>query len=139
MGYSTYFDGELRFKTKATPDQLAALEKLCSATFNDCEPDFDQRLYYLDLKVNAAETGLAWNGAEKTYEMAEQVNAVLAKMREQWPDFGLHGQLDAQGEYPADRWALRMGADGWAHKDKLAVAGKVVTCPHCRGRFALEE
>jgi hypothetical protein len=116
MGYSTYFDGELRFTKEATADQLAALEKICSATFKDRAQGQAQRLYYLDLKVSNGLTGLVWDGAEKTHEMDMQVNAVLDKMREQWPDFGLQGQLDAQGEAPNDHWTLAIGEDGLAHR-----------------------
>lgn len=116
MGYSTYFYGELRFTKEATSDQLAALEKICSATLDDRAKGQIQSLYYLDLKVNKTLAGLVWAGAEKTYELDVQVNAVLEKMREQWPEFGLQGQLDAQGEDPDDRWTLAIGDDGWAHR-----------------------
>jgi hypothetical protein len=77
MGYSTYFDGELRFTYEATASQLAALQKICSATLKDRAQGQIQPLYHLDLKVSKALTGLVWSGAEKTYELDRQVNSVL--------------------------------------------------------------
>jgi hypothetical protein len=139
MGYSTEFKGELRFTSEATASQLAKLNAMFGA---DCrkQPTWAApNLYYVDLELNDDFTGIRWNGAEKTYDLDKLVNVVLTQMRKQWPDFGLTGMLVAQGEELEDRWMLRMGDDGWAHKDKLAVSGHVVTCPHCSGRFVLEE
>lgn len=139
MGYSTEFKGELGFTSEATASQLAALKAMFG---EDCRehPEWEAKnLYYVDLELNDDFTGIRWNGAEKTYDLDKLVNVVLTQMRKKWPDFGLTGVMVAQGEEVEDRWALRMGADGWAHKDKMAVAGQVVTCPHCQGRFVLED
>lgn len=63
---------------------------------------------------------------------------MLAEMRKQWPEFGLTGELKAQGEDMEDRWLLVIEADGLAHKRKIAITGKRVTCPYCGHRFILE-
>ena len=139
MGYSTNFTGELKFTTEATARQLAALKAMMG---EDCRehPEWGAPgLYYIDLELTDDFTGIKWNGAEKTYDLEKLVNVVVRVMREKWPQFGLAGSLGAQGEDVADRWALQMGADGLAHKVKVAMTGKIVTCPHCSERFALEE
>lgn len=139
MGYSTNFTGELKFTAEATAPQLAALKAMMG---EDCRehPEWNAPgLYYIDLELTDDFTGIKWNGAEKTYELEKLVNVVLRVMREKWPQFGLTGTLGAQGEDVEDRWALQMGEDGFAHKVKRAMTGKIVTRPHCDERFALED
>ena len=139
MGYSTNFTGELKFTAEATAPQLAALKAMMG---EDCRehPEWNAPgLYYIDLELTDDFTGIKWNGAEKTYDLEKMVNVVLRVMREKWPQFGLTGTLGAQGEDVEDRWALQMGEDGLAHKVKVAMTGKIATCPHCGWRFALEE
>lgn len=139
MGYSTNFTGELKFTAEATAPQLAALKAMMG---EDCRehPEWNAPdLHYIDLELTDDFTGIKWNGAEKTYDLEKLVNVVIRVMREKWPQFGLTGSLGAQGEDAEDRWALQIGEDGLARKVKLAMTGKIVTCPHCDGRFALEE
>lgn len=138
MGYSTTFNGELRFTKEATASQLAALKGMLG---EDCRehPEWEAPdLYYVDLEFNGDFTGLIWNGAEKTYGLDKVVNVIITEMRKRWPDFGLEGVMAAQGESVEDRWTLSIGEDGMASKIKVALTGKVVTCPHCQHRFALE-
>ncbi len=138
MGYNTNFTGELKFIAEATAPQLAALKAMMGEDCRD-HPDWNATgLYYIDLELNEDFTGIKWNGTEKTYELEKLVNVVLRVMREKWPAFGLVGTLSAQGEDVEDRWALTIGEDGLAHKVKVALTGKIVTCPHCEERFALE-
>lgn len=138
MGYSTEFKGELRFVAEPTASQLAALKKMFGEDCRD-HPEWEASgLYYVDLELTDDFSGIRWNGAEKTYGLEKIVNVVLAQMRKQWPDFGLAGVLSAQGEDAEDRWALAIGADGLAHKQKLAITGQRITCPHCDGIFILE-
>jgi|CXWK01.1.fsa_nt_gi hypothetical protein len=138
MGYTTEFRGELRFAKEPTASQLAAVKAMCGEDCRD-HPEWDAPgLYYIDLELTDDFTGIKWNGAEKTYDLDKLVNVVLVEMRKKWPNFGLTGTLAAQGEDVEDRWALTIGEDGLAHKTKLAVTGKIVTCPHCDARFALE-
>lgn len=139
MGYTTKFQGDLKFTTELTAKQLAKLNAMCG---EDCRehPEWGVNdLYYIDLELTEDFSGLRWNGAEKTYNLDRLVNVVLSEMRKKWPDFGLIGTLSAQGEDVEDRWALKIGEDGLAHKIKPAVTGKIVTCPHCEERFELKE
>ncbi len=137
MGYTTRFSGKLGFVNEPTASQLAALNAMFG---EDCRkhPEWNAPgLYYIDLALTDDFSGLEWNGAEKTYDLDKMVNVVITQMRKKWPGFGLTGSLLAQGEDIEDRWTLTIGPDGMAHKAELAVAGSIVTCPHCSHRFEL--
>lgn len=137
MGYSTDFKGELRFVKELTAIQLVAVKAMLG---EDCRehPEWNaEDLYYIDLELSEDFGGVKWNGAEKTYGLEGCVNVVLRQMRAKWPDFALTGQLAAQGEDAEDRWALVIGADGLAHRQKVALTGAIITCPYCEKRFSL--
>lgn len=137
MGYSTEFRGELKFTGEATVKQIVALRAICG---QDCRehPEWKTSgLYHVDLEVTENMDGLKWSGAEKTHEMDGLVNLVLRLMRAEWPDFGLAGEMLAQGEDIEDRWALVI-ENGQARKREIAIAGKVLECPECGHRFELE-
>lgn len=138
MGYNTAFSGVLSFVTVPTEIQLAYLTSMLREDCRD-HPDWNAPdLYYINLKLTDDSLGIKWNGAEKTYGLDTAVNVVLCEMRKKWPDFGLVGTLVAQGQSVEDRWTLTIGNDGLAHKLPLVPTGKIITCPHCRGRFELE-
>lgn len=125
MGYSTDFDGVLRFKKPVTEEQIKKLTPFLGA---DCRehpewktPGIDLTWIDLELDDELAPTGLCWNGSEKTYDLVEKVNLIINEMRKDWPDFGLEGELEASGEDPSDLWKLKM-VDGVATK----VRGRVV-------------
>lgn len=138
MGYSTSFEGELKFTAEATAPQLVALKGICGEDVRE-HPEWHVKdghdLAYIDLELASDFEGLKWDGSEKTREMVACVNLVISLMRERWPAFGLTGAMLAQGEDPDDAWALNIGPDGWATKQKVTLAGTVVTCPECSHRF----
>jgi len=137
MGYSTSFSGELRFATDPTASQLAKLNTMFGEDCRD-HPEWDASgLYYIDLELTPDFLGIKWNGAEKTYGMDKCVNVITKEMRKEWPEFAFVGGMLAQGEDIEDRWTLSIGDDGMAFASKLAITGKVVTCPHCEQRFEL--
>jgi hypothetical protein len=138
MGYTTEFRGELRFSKELTASQLAAVKAMCGEDCRDHPEWGAPGLFYIDLELTDDFTAIKWNGAEKTYNLDKLVNVVLAEMRKKWPDFGLLGTLAAQGEDAEDRWELTILEDGQAHKMQIATTGKIVACPHCDKRFALE-
>lgn len=74
----------------------------------------------------------------KIYEMVNQVNLVIREMKRIWPDFGLEGELQAQGEEMSDRWVLRIGQDGMAYSASIPQLGEKVKCPRCEHEFRLE-
>lgn len=126
MGYTTKFDGELKFSTPINDKQICALVDILGEDCRDHDGWVEPGSYmsYIDLEfVNPEEpTGICWDGSEKTYEMARCVNLVTRLMRERWPDFKLTGFLSAQGEEVGDVWVLKMDEQGIAHE----VKGKVV-------------
>lgn len=139
MGYTTRFEGVLTFAHELTVPQVAALTAMFE---EDCRehPEWGAPgLSYLDMEFNEDFTGIRHNGAEKTYEFDKLVNVVINVMRKTWPEFGLAGQLLAQGEETRDRWALVIAQDGMAIKRDIKLTGKVVRCPHCEEEFQLEE
>lgn len=142
MGYNTRFSGTLKFSKPVTVAMLAKLNTMLGEDASKfANPSSPSRDYgYIDLVVAKDFSGIEWDsGTEKTYYLEKSVNLVLAEMRKEWPDFGLTGQLTAQGEDMEDRWALVMEDDGLAHKRKLTITGQRVKCPDCGHKFILEQ
>src|SRR4051812_39080287 len=111
MGYTTKFQGELKFKKELVATQLAHLKNMLG---EDCRehPEWGAKdLYYIDLEFTDDFSGLKWSGTEKTYGMERIVQLVIDEMRKKWPDFGLTGRLAAQGEDIEDRWTLAIKED----------------------------
>lgn len=138
MGYSTRFDGELKFTSDLTAKALAKLNAMMGEDCRDHKDWNAHDLYYIDLELTKDFSALKWNGAEKTYDLDKLVNVVIREMRKEFPDFGLTGSLLAQGEEAEDRWALVIGEDGFASKQKIAITGTRVRCPNCEHKFILE-
>lgn len=127
MGYNTDFYGELAFVTPPTPEQIEALDAFLGDGGADIrehpewEPEkykgteqFARDLAYFNLE--RTETGLQWDGEEKSYNMVENVNLILGNMRKRWPEFGLTGSMEAHGEEYGDVWLVEIQGDGWAHE-----------------------
>jgi len=127
MGYTTRFEGELRFTNPISVPQLVYLNQLIEnkdGTFRE----------HIDLEVTRDYSGLKWNLAEKTYGMDEAVEYILQAMSTKFPDFGLVGVLKAQGEDVDDRWELRADGRTSVRVDTPPTGPKVI-CPHCRSTF----
>ena len=147
MGYSTDFTGELKFKGELQASQLAFLKGFLGEDRRDIgyKDDsvyegglFGNYWYHIDLELLEDFSGLKWNGAEKTCCLQDIVNWITVKVREQWPDFELEGELVAQGQTFDDRWRLVM-LDGIAKKVDFPRVGDRITCPHCEEEFTLEQ
>ena len=127
MGYSTDFRGTLEFTHELTASQLAYLNIILG---EDCRehPEWqadinavsDHKLDYIDLELATDFSGIRWNGAEKTYSMTECVNLIIRLMQKRWPDFGLEGKLEAQGEDWDDRWFLVVDGGTATREDSLS-------------------
>lgn len=140
MGYNTRFSGTLKFTTPVTVQMLAKLNTMLGEDAGKIAKSSDREYGYIDLVVSKDFSGIEWDsGTEKTYFLEKSVNVVIAEMRKEWPEFGLTGQLMAQGEDMEDRWMLVMEDDGLAHKRKVAITGQRVKCPDCGHKFILEE
>ncbi len=137
MGYSTRFTGTLEFTCELTIPMLAKLQTLCGE-----EPSKfgypREKTGYIDLEPTKDLKGLQWDDSEKTYYLETSVNIVIAEMRKDFPDFGLRGELLAQGEAIEDRWRLVMESAHHAVKVKIPITGAVIRCPHCREKFIKE-
>lgn len=143
MGYSTSFTGELKFSRPLTGPELAYLKNhvlgqdvrdniLAWSDMRYRIPDvvdFDC-LTWIDLELTDNFDGLRWDGSEKTYQLVEKVNLVIAIMTVEFGDFRLTGKLLAQGEDIEDRWELIM-KDQWAYRRDLPNDVGPTKCPHC--------
>jgi hypothetical protein len=137
MGYSTDFNGELKFTTDLTSNQLA---KVKSFLGEDCRnhPEWNQTgLTYIDLELTKDFSGLQWDGSEKTYELVEKVNLLITEMKKEYPEFGLGGKILAQGEDNEDRWILTI-ENGIAVSKEIEIVGKDIECPNCGEHFSIE-
>lgn len=112
MGYSTQFDGMLKFNPELTASQLA---KVSAFLGEDCRdhPEWDRpgKPYsghtYIDLELTDDFSGLKWDGSEKTYELPEKINMMIDLLNEDF-EFGLEGAMRAQGGDIGDVWLLVM-------------------------------
>jgi len=139
MGYSTDYTGELKFTSEPTVAVLRDLRKFFGEDCRDHkEWNPPQYASYIDLELTDEMDGIRWNGNEKTSPMDGLVNVVLTQMRKTHPDFGLSGQMLAQGESIEDRWICAIGEDGMAHHMAITIKGQKVECPHCKRHFMLE-
>jgi hypothetical protein len=141
MGYSTDFIGELRFTRVMTPIELAYIERQMGF---DLPEDFNGYIYphgkphYVQFELTQDKTGIRWDENEKFYKAVEAVNFIIDNARREIPDFGLTGQLEAQGEQIGDHWFLVIGKDGFASRINAPKAGDKLTCPHCGEEIVLE-
>jgi hypothetical protein len=148
MGYTTNFQGALKFKKELTVPELAYMQKFLGEDLRDSPelmkltPQKDGEItncqYCIDLEVTKNYDGLQWDGAEKSYNMETQVNFLIALMKKKYPGFGLTGYMNAQGEDIEDRWRLEM-QDGKAVKVETPPKGRKVECPHCGGYFYIDD
>jgi hypothetical protein len=130
MGYNTIFKGTLKFTAEPTVAQLTALNAMFGQEWEDD---------YVDFRLTDDFLGIEWDdGTEKSRDLTKVVNTIIEKMRQQWPDFGLSGQLIAQGEDSEDRWALAIGENGLAHKLPIVITGVKAKCPECGHRFIIK-
>ena len=131
MGYHTEFRGSLQFNTQLTETQLSSIKQILRADCRD-HPEWDAMdLTYIDLALLSDNSGIQWDGSEKTYQMPELVNVVITQMRRDFPDFGMTGVISAQGSEVGDCWELYISDVGFAKKRKLVVAEEIIDCPHC--------
>lgn len=120
MGYSTKFQGILKFSHPLTSGELKTLSTLLKEDVRDHPEWGEHEFYYIDLCFDDSMTGLIWTGAEKTYNMDDIINFVLQKMRESHPTFGLYGIFKAQGEDIDDRYFIVVDEHGAKCVDSMS-------------------
>lgn len=139
MGYNTKFQGELKFTNNPTVEQLRKLQQFLGA---DCRkhPEWGmEHLTFIGLQLLDDFSGIEWDGSEKTYDLVEKINLILSEMKKEYPDFGLTGELRAQGDEIGDIWKLKFDAAGNAIRKDVLMDDSIITCPHCNRVFRLED
>lgn len=133
MGYSTDFEGVLKFKHSITVPEIAKLNEFFGENPDD-HPEWKKRdgdkYSYLQYDLTKDMTGLQWDGNEKFYYAVEALNLIIDNMKAEFPEFELEGHLDAQGEEMSDRWVLQI-VDGQAVRKDVVIEGEIYECPHC--------
>jgi hypothetical protein len=83
---------------------------------------------YIDLCITDDRRGLRYC-AEKTYDMVEGVNFIIANGRTRIPEFGLKGSLFAETEFAPYHWLLKIGPDGWAMQQPCRMTRAIAYSP----------
>jgi hypothetical protein len=125
MGYNTIFEGVLNFKTELTKSQEFYLNFILG---EDCRSHKEwnaPNLTYIDLKITKNKKGLEWSEVEKTYDLEYKIPLVVRLMKDKFPNFGLKGELLAQGENINDRYILIIDDEECIKKD---ISNKQITC-----------
>lgn len=140
MGYTTKFEGTLKFTSAPSAEELALLETFFGEDPDD-HPEWikpDEKYSYLQYDLARDKSGLKWDGGEKFYEATNALNLIIVNMQASFPHFGLTGSLLAQGEEVGDVWMLCM-EDGKAVRREVAVSKLRIKCPRCDCSIIVEE
>lgn len=141
MGYTTTFQGALKFTNELSTSELGYLNSILGEDVREHKEwqkyPSAKELNYLDLELTKKFDGIQWDGAEKSYEMVDQVNFIIDIMKDKKSNFGLTGTMDAQGEDVEDRWKLTI-QNNKAIRIENPPKGKKIKCPHCDETFYYE-
>jgi len=140
MGYTTRFEGALKFSPELTAGQLNIVRSICGEDARE-HPEWGKvDLYYIDVKLLDDFSGIEWDDeTEKAYNMVGQVDLITREVRKLVSDFCFTGQFVAQGEEYDDRWILKIAENGFAVRVDFPKPGQEVKCPHCDGKFRIDE
>lgn len=136
MGYTTQFKGELLFTTDVTQKELALIKTFFGEDLRE-HPEWQGRAQgsYIDLRFNELFTGIEWDDeTEKNHGIVSHINLIIEEVQKINPDFGLKGEMVAQGEDLDDRWRIVI-ENGIAVKKEIPASGDKVICPHCGEEF----
>lgn len=140
MGYTTEFEGVLKFACPMPQEGLAYLNSMLGINPDD-HPEFNKggrQLSYIQFQITKDFSGIEWDGNEKFYYAVNACNFIIENMQLKFPGFGLTGELLAQGEEIGDVWKLVIGDDERAHQVKIDVKG-LIQCPECDHKFKIDE
>jgi hypothetical protein len=141
MGYSTEYEGQLKFTKELTASQIAYLNQFLGEDIRDHRDwGFEELVpnYFIDLKFTPNFDGLEFTGAEKSNCMEHTIGFLLAQMRSKYPSFGLTGDILAQGEDIDDRYRIEV-RDYLVTKVPVVTKRRKVTCPECDHTFYIDE
>jgi hypothetical protein len=138
MGYETKYRGCFKFTNELKASELAYLGSFFGEDCRD-HPEWGVMLenYYVDLRFTKDYLGIEWNGSEKTYDMPEQINFIIDRIRERNINTELEGKMSAQGEEIDDRYDIII-QEGRAIRIELTPPGTKIECPHCKEEFYYE-
>lgn len=141
MGYSTSYKGKLVVNPDLPISALPRLKRILGGdvrdfpdlakhrgTWRDADGNANSYWYHVDLVLDDDDMSLEWDDdTEKSFICGDMIHAIVAYMREEFPNFTLNGVLDAFGEEPGDVWQLKV-VDGIAtHCDPVEEAAKTKT------------
>jgi hypothetical protein len=142
MGYSTDFEGVLKFNRELTHKEWLELKKLADY---DSKDDGTYESYtetpdtipdaYLQWEPTEDGDGIQWNGAEKFYEYIHWLRWLIKHYMKP-RDLVLNGEIKWQGEEIGDVGIL-VCVDNKVTTKKLTLEG-VVVCPNCNHKFKPE-
>jgi hypothetical protein len=144
MGYTTEFEGILKFTKPLTAEEELLLLTICDDSYDRPEERDDwiktegENLSYIQYVIAPDKSGIQWNGGEKFYYAENACNLIIRTMQAKFPDFGLEGSLRAQGEEISDLWDLTI-VNGLAVRKELLKPEDIVICPHCKEKFLLKD
>ncbi len=123
MGYTTQFDGSLKFNREMTEPELAFIKSMFWLEGDYSAPWIHPhgKPHYIQLELTKDNDGIQWDGSEKFYDAVEAVNFIIDNAKRQITDFALSGQLLAQGEEVGDIWRLKIDGDGFAKRVNVKV------------------
>jgi hypothetical protein len=147
MGYSTNFNGVLKFTKTLNAKEIARLSKVLGEDTRELDDEiskiFDEvgfQGFYIFLEFTEDYDGLQWpQGQEKTYGMVEAINGVIGYMKAEFKDFGLEGDMHAQGDEVGDIWKIVMEDNVAKKYDIKFDVNPRVKCPECGHIFDKEE
>lgn len=128
MGYNTEFSGELLFKNPLSETEIDYME---SFFWIELHIENEGKIY-VNLEFNEDWTGLRWDGSEKTRLLEESINHIIEKMRDNFIDFELTGEIKAQGEEIGDLYIIKI------ENNRAVRVNFTHTCPSCGHEFREE-
>lgn len=136
MGYTTQFDGELKFTKLLSPEKLCQIDHLICNLRED-HIVYKNKSFYFQLELSESKTGVVWDGGEKCYYMELAVEYFLKELKKIDPDLSLSGDFLAQGEEAQDRWYLVVEKDEVNIREVMRT-GTIQKCPCCQHEFIVE-
>ena len=117
MGYTTFFNGEIKFDRTLSSEEAKLFDDVLGEDVrNTWLKKFDNSKYgvsYIDWQLNDDHTGILHDGSEKSYEVEDQVRIIIAAVNslgtvKDIPPIIFNGIVKASGEEPGDVWALKV-------------------------------
>lgn len=142
MGYSTHYEGVLKFTCEMNGNDFARLSSYLGEDVKH-HPEWGVEgglgyEYYIKLELADDFSGVQWDESEKTDGMVEVINFLIDEMRKTKPDFGFEGEMLAQGEDVGDVWRLVI-VDGRAKAVDVILKKEDIVCPNCGYRHEMQD